>query len=128
MHVGEMTQELASLLERSQEMGVTIDRLPELLGQAGDLEDMHNLGLAVKIGETRSKVNQHAQHAMWNLACSFKGLQQAHSEPALLNQPGRLILNSYLEKAVRLGALLLEIHWANSWREVLEGGHINTID
>ncbi|KAI9778273.1 MAG: hypothetical protein M1839_008297 [Geoglossum umbratile] len=98
----------------------------------GCVEDLHNLELAVKIGEPRSKVNQHAQHAMWNLACSFKGLQQAHSEPALLTQPGRLILNSYLGKTVRLGALLLEIHgygvWANSWREVLEGGHINTID
>ncbi|KAI9767354.1 MAG: hypothetical protein M1840_005763 [Geoglossum simile] len=97
----------------------------------GCVEDLHGLELAVEMGEPESSINWHAQHAMWNTACSFKGLQQAHSEPSLLSSPGRPMLNAYLEKTVRLGALLLDIHgygdWANSWREAIEGGNINTI-
>ncbi|KAI9784439.1 MAG: hypothetical protein M1839_002095 [Geoglossum umbratile] len=166
MHVDQMTQELARLLERNEDMDV-VDTLPELLEEVDDLEDiikwhedhrkaiksqdkllkichnsfiaiqgcvedMHDLEVGIKEGEERWLVNMRAQHAMWNIACSFKGLQQAHAEPALLTEPGRLILNSYLAKTVRLAALLLEIHgygdWANAWREVLEEGHINTID
>jgi hypothetical protein len=98
----------------------------------GCVEDLHGLELAVEMGEAELSINWHAQHAMWNVACSFKGLQQAHLEPSLLSPPGRSMLNAYLEKTVRLGALLLDIHgygdWANSWREVIEAGHINTIN
>src|SRR5579862_4604929 len=97
----------------------------------GCVEDLHGLELAVEMGEPEPSVNWHAQHAMWNVACSFNGLQQAHLEPSLLSSSERPMLNTYLEKTVRLGALLLDIHgygdWANSWREVVEGGHINTI-
>jgi len=96
----------------------------------GCVEDLHNLELATEIGE--SNTSRHAKHALWNLACSFKGLQQAHSEPSLLSRPGRAILNSYLEKTMRLGALLLEIHgygdWAGFWREMVDGGHVDAVN
>jgi hypothetical protein len=120
---GGMIQEHGQLLKICENSFVAI---------RGCVEDLHNLELATETGESMSNIGRHAKHALWNLACSLKGLQQAYSVPYLLHRSGRSILNSYLEKTMWLGALLLEIHghgdWADFWRETAEGGHINTVN